>query len=70
MSDELRIYIRHLRAAKLCMGGARQWFAGHGLSWDSFVSNGIEASTIRALTDGFGNRVLALAEEEARNVER
>lgn len=40
MISEPHLYIRHIRAAKLCMSGARQWFARQGWSWTDFLREG------------------------------
>lgn len=63
--SELRIYVRHIRAAKLCTNGARPWFEEHNLDWNAFLRDGISADTIRQLDDGISNRALAAAEAEA-----
>lgn len=34
------LFVRHIRRAKLCMSGARTWFAQRGWSWSDFLSNG------------------------------
>lgn len=52
------IRIEHLRRAKICMSGARAWFADHDLSWDDFVANGIPAHRVEHLDDAFVDRVL------------
>lgn len=66
MSEPL-IFMRHVRAANLCAGGARAWFRRNGFSWTDFLDNGIAVSRVRALNDEFGNRVAILAEREANN---
>ena len=55
----------HIRACGLCMGGARQWFARHGLSWSDFVTDGVAVETIEATGDALGMRVAATAREDA-----
>lgn len=59
------VTVRHLRAAKLCAGGARTWFAQHGLSWDRFVDPGIPAAELEATGDAFALRVAEIARKEA-----
>jgi hypothetical protein len=41
VTSELRVYTRHIRAAKVCMGGSRQFFVKHNLDWNDFLDNGI-----------------------------
>lgn len=59
------VFTRHMRAARLCAKGGRQWCQSHGISWDEFLGHGIPASRLRALNDPFADRVVAAAEEEA-----
>lgn len=65
MTSEPRIHMRHVRAAKLCSRGGREWFASNGLDWQDFLDNGIEASKIVALNDP-----LAMRAVEAERAER
>jgi len=50
-----------LRAAKICFGGARPWFRRHGLDWQAFVAEGIEAARLEATGDALAFRVTAEA---------
>jgi hypothetical protein len=56
-----RVYPRDLRAARICFGGARPWFRRHGLDWQTFVANGIEAERLEATGDALAFRVTAEA---------
>lgn len=60
----MRVYVRHLRAAKLCTRGGRAWSARHGISWTDFLRDGIEADRLRAVGDALAMRVIAEAEKE------
>lgn len=65
----MRLYSRHIRAAKLCMKGARQWFGSHPeFDYRDFLANGIDADVIRKLDDPICDRVLAVADAEAKGV--
>jgi len=55
------VTVQDLRAAKLCFQGSRPWLARHGLSWQSFLANGIDAETLEATGDALALRVVALA---------
>lgn len=57
--------IHHIRAANLCMGGARAWFAKHNLSWSDFLENGLPVEQVEALGDAMGHRVAEAARKEA-----
>jgi hypothetical protein len=37
---------RHLRAARMCMSGARAWFKAHDLDWAAMVKNGLPLKDI------------------------
>ena len=50
-----------LRAAKICVGGARPWFRRHGLDWQAFVANGVPAERLEATGDALALRVVAEA---------
>ncbi len=50
-----------LRAAKICFGGARPWFRRHGLDWQAFVAEGIDAERLEATGDALAFRVTAEA---------
>ena len=59
--QEIIVTVQDLRAAKLCFQGARPWLARHGLSWQEFLANGIEAETLEATGDALALRVIAQA---------
>jgi hypothetical protein len=63
-ADEPRAYVRHVRAAGICMRGARQWAAGNGFSWADFVTGGVPLSTLRAQNNAFANRVVEAVKKE------
>lgn len=56
-----RVYPQDLRAANICFGGARPWFRRHGLDWQAFVAEGIEAERLEATGDALAFRVTAEA---------
>lgn len=61
-----RVTIQDLRASRLCFQGARPWFARHGLDWQVFLREGLEAEVLAATGDALALRVIAIA--EAREV--
>lgn len=69
MSDEpeVRAFMRHVRAEAICSSAARAWFGRHGLSWTSFLSEGVPASALEQTGDPFAVAVGARAREEATN---
>jgi hypothetical protein len=55
------VTVQDLRAARLCFQGSRPWLARHGLSWQEFLANGIEAEVLEATGDALALRVAAQA---------
>lgn len=64
MSD-LTVHVRHMRQAKLCMKGVREWFAARDWAWDSFVAEGRPAADFIATGDPLALRPVEAAEREA-----
>jgi hypothetical protein len=52
----------HIRQAKMCSSGAREFFARHGLNWQDFLKNGIDAEKLRATGDAMAIQVAKVAE--------
>lgn len=59
------VQMRHVRAAKLCARGSREWFRRHGLMWSVFLAQGYPASTLVATGDPLALRAVEAAQEEA-----
>ena len=57
-----RVTIQDLRASRLCFQGARPWFRRHGLDWQAFLREGLEAEVLAATGDALALRVIAVAE--------
>jgi hypothetical protein len=55
------VTVQDLRATRLCFQGSRPWLARHGLSWQEFLANGIEAEVLDATGDALVKRVTAQA---------
>lgn len=47
-----------LRRAKMCSGGAREFFARHDLDWDEFLKNGVPVGLIEATGDAMAMKVV------------
>lgn len=65
MNDDPIVTIKHVRGAKLCVRGARQWFARCGLSFEHFLKHGYPASVIEGTGDALGKHVAKQARLEA-----
>ena len=59
--QKIIVTVQDLRAARLCFQGSRPWLARHGLSWQDFLANGIEAEELEATGDALALRVIAQA---------
>ena len=57
-----RVTVQDLRAARLCFQGVRPWFARHGLDWQRFLREGLDAEVLAATGDALALRVIAVAE--------
>jgi hypothetical protein len=57
-----RVTIRDLRDARYCRAGVRPWFQRHGLNWQDFLAQGIEADQLRATGDALVEPVIRIAE--------
>lgn len=56
---------KHLRAAKICNKGAKNWWKHHSLDWSDFVSNGIAVETLESTGDKMALDVARIARDEA-----
>ena len=59
----------HVRQAKLCTRGARQWFALHKIDWNEFVTQGVPIERLEALKDELADRVCQCCRDEAAGEE-
>jgi hypothetical protein len=62
--SEIKVSMRHVRQAAMCSRGARAFFRRHGLDWDTFLREGLDADVIRATGDAMAIRVAEIAEAE------
>ena len=66
MIDDPIVRIQHVRAARLCTRGARQWFQSRNLDFSSFLKDGMPASELEALGDALADRVVLQARADAQ----
>lgn len=64
MSDELRVYRRHITKAGICRSETQHWMESHGFDWIDFMRNGIPADALAPYTNVFVERVIAQAQKE------
>jgi hypothetical protein len=60
-SEDTRVTIQDIRAARYCLPGVRPWFRRHGLDWQAFLDAGLPAETLRATGDALVEPVIAEA---------
>jgi hypothetical protein len=51
----------HVRQARMCSSGARQFFARHGLDWTRFLKEGIESEELEKTGDAMAREVVRVA---------
>lgn len=64
VTSEPRVYMRHIRAAKICAPGVLTWWTANGLDWRGFVKNGIAGEDLLATGDPVAERVVEIARNE------
>ena len=58
------VRLSHVRKARLCNRGAREWFARQGWNWQEFLDNGIDADLLIATGDPYALRAVEAANSE------
>jgi hypothetical protein len=60
----VRVHMRHVRMAKICARGAREWYKAHDLDWNDFLDNGVPAEVLEATGDPIVQRAVDAARAE------
>ena len=60
--NEVVVRMIHVRQAKMCSHGAREFFKRHNLDWQDFLKNGISAEKLIQLNDAMANQVVKVAQ--------
>lgn len=68
MSEQIMVRVEHIRQERLCMRGAREWLAHHGIDLRELVETGIPVERVEATGDDFALRVSARARAQASEV--
>lgn len=58
----VRVLLRDLRSERMCSRGARVFASRHGIDWNDFIQNGIDADVLTASGDVFALRAVKAAE--------
>lgn len=61
------VRVHHMREARLCMSGVRDWFSEKGYDWSDFLDNGILAEKLESHDDVIADQVCAIARKEHLN---
>lgn len=59
--ENVKVRMTHVRQAKMCSRGARDFFKRHGLDWNEFLSEGIDAAKLEATGDAMAIEVAKVA---------
>jgi len=68
LADGFKVTVGHLQQARdlgmpMCVRSLKQWFALHGLNFDSFLRDGIDVGTLRGLNDALAAKVIDAIEQ-------
>lgn len=58
------VTMRHMRAARMCSRGARQFFAKRGWDWSAFLRDGLPVEMFEETGDAMAMQVAAVARRE------
>lgn len=61
-NDKVIVTMKHIRMAKMCSRGTREFFLRHGLDWSSFLKEGIPAHKLADTGDAMALHVVDVAE--------
>ena len=61
MTQETKVTMRHIREARMCSKGTRAFFEAHGLDWNEFLREGIDATKLEATGDAMAIKVVGVA---------
>ena len=64
VTSGIKVFIRHIRAKKICMNGARPWAAENGIDWGLLTGKnpeGVPVEVLEATGDTFALDVAAEA---------
>jgi len=64
VTSVIMVRMRHVRAARLCARGARDWFAHHKLPYNEFLTNGLPVEVIESTGDQMALDVAKVARDE------
>ena len=63
VTSEIRVYMRHIRAANFCRDGMKDWFNHYGIDWRG-LRQGIPIEVLEATGDKLALDVVKVARDE------
>lgn len=57
----MKIKMEHIRQARMCSRGTRDFFKRHDLDWDAFLKEGIDEELLLATGDTMARQVVEVA---------
>ena len=64
------VTMEHVRGAKQCSRGAREWFKMHNLNYDDFLVNGMPVEKLESIPDAIGHHVAAYARKDYERLQK
>lgn len=61
MSDGVIVRMVHIRQAKMCSSGTRDFFKRHGMDWNKFLAEGLPEEEFLRTGDALARRVVEVA---------
>lgn len=57
----MQIRMHHIRQAKMCSSGAREFFVRHGLDWPKFLEEGLPEEDFLKTEDAMARQLVEVA---------
>lgn len=67
MTIEPRFFVADIRQAKICMSGAREYFAARDWDWADFLENGRSLADLAVQGDVYSDRIVNNIKERDAN---
>ena len=61
-NSDVKVTMRHIREARMCSKGTRAFLETHGLDWNEFLKEGIDAAKLEATGDAMAIKVVKVAQ--------
>ena len=62
----IMVTVKHMRQAKYCVKGTKQYFNDRGWNWKQFVKSGLPAELFEGVNDAMANKLAKIARNEAQ----